>query len=184
MGALIQAADGNFYGTTSAGGVDDNGTIFSLTPAGAYTVLHSFSRHLSGGATPHASLMQAPDGSFYGTTVSGGIFDFGTVFHLAPSGAVMTLHSFRNRPADGGTHPEAPLILGTDGKLYGTTRTGGLGLHDKGVVFRLDTVSAPVITLQPVDQSVVAGETATFTVAASGSPFPTYAWQVSGNGGA
>jgi uncharacterized repeat protein (TIGR03803 family) len=83
--AIIQATDGNFYGTTSAGGANDYGTIFELTSAGVFTVLHDFSG--ADGEVPHAGLLQATDGKFYGTTQLGGIANCsglgcGTVFSL------------------------------------------------------------------------------------------------------
>ena len=80
---LIQATDGNFYGTTSGDGVSDYGTVFRMTPAGTVTVLHQFTSGFDG-ANPRASLVQAADGSFYGTTFSGGISGAGVVFRLSP----------------------------------------------------------------------------------------------------
>jgi uncharacterized repeat protein (TIGR03803 family) len=84
-GTLVQGRDGFFYGTTQSGGASRNctggcGTIFKVSPAGALTTLHS----LSGldGETPYAGLMQASDGSFYGTTVDGGTYGYGTIFRM------------------------------------------------------------------------------------------------------
>lgn len=84
-GTLVQGSDGNFYGTTQAGGVSGNctggcGTIFKMSPNGTLTTLHSFNG--LDGATPYAGLMQASDGFFYGTTVDGGIYGYGTVFRV------------------------------------------------------------------------------------------------------
>src|SRR2546422_11221230 len=76
IGGLVQATDGNFYGTTLQGGDTSCsppygcGTVFKITPGGTLTTLHSF--HLTDGADPWGGLVQATDGSFYGTTVSGG----------------------------------------------------------------------------------------------------------------
>src|ERR1700719_3491248 len=70
---LIQAANGNFYGTTRGGGPSDQGTAFEITPDGTFTTLHSFCTN-SGcpdGSGPNG-LMQAADGNFYGTTAGGG----------------------------------------------------------------------------------------------------------------
>ncbi|MGH8297439.1 MAG: choice-of-anchor tandem repeat GloVer-containing protein, partial [Steroidobacteraceae bacterium] len=63
--ALIQASDGNFYGTTYGGGANSDGTVFKLTPSGSETVLYSFAGG-SDGANPRAALIQASDGNFYG----------------------------------------------------------------------------------------------------------------------
>jgi len=89
--ALVQGADGNFYGTTSAGGSYTNqnshgtwgyGTVFSISTNGTLTSLYSFTGG-SDGANPQAGLVQARDGGFYGTTAAGGQGGFGTVFRLA-----------------------------------------------------------------------------------------------------
>ncbi len=78
MAGLIQASDGNFYGTTKSG--EGAGTVFQLTSAGTLTILHNFAG--SDGANPEAGLVQAPDGSLYGTTEAGGANNYGTVFSL------------------------------------------------------------------------------------------------------
>ncbi len=72
---LVQATDGNFYGTTYAGGASGNcqggcGTVFRITPGGTLTTLHSFDWY--DGASPSAALVQGTDGNFYGTTYGGG----------------------------------------------------------------------------------------------------------------
>src|SRR5271166_2184765 len=74
LGLLVQASDGNFYGTTfnyGGGGQGGGGTVFKLTSSGTLTVLHSFTGQ-SDGAEPYAGLIQATDGTFYGTTNIGG----------------------------------------------------------------------------------------------------------------
>jgi len=78
---LIQATDGNFYGTTANGGASSAGTVFQLTPAGAVSVLYAFTGETDG-AAPAASVIQAADGNFYGVTQSGGVFGGGTAFRL------------------------------------------------------------------------------------------------------
>jgi uncharacterized repeat protein (TIGR03803 family) len=82
LGSLVQAVDGNFYGTTSGGyqnGVND-GTVFKMTPAGVLTTLVSFDG--ANGNGPAAGLVQGSDGNFYGTTESGGASNDGVVFQL------------------------------------------------------------------------------------------------------
>jgi uncharacterized repeat protein (TIGR03803 family) len=84
-GTLVQGRDGFFYGTTQSGGSSRNcsggcGTIFKVSPAGALTTLHSFIG--LDGETPYAGLMQAGDGSLYGTTVDGGTYGYGTIFRM------------------------------------------------------------------------------------------------------
>jgi len=69
--SLIQGSDGNFYGTTYQGG-NGQGTVFKLTPMGTLTTLWQFDGFKGGGAFPSAGLVEGSDGSFYGTTDSGG----------------------------------------------------------------------------------------------------------------
>ena len=98
----------------------DVGTVFKLDAAGTLTTLHSFTGG-SDGAYPYAGLIQATDGSFYGTT-SGGASGVGTVFKLDAAGTLTTLHSFTGG-SDGG-YPHAGVIQATDGSFYGTTDPG------------------------------------------------------------
>ena len=67
---MTEASDGRLYGTTSAGGLSDAGTVFTIEPSGAARVLHSFTG--IDGRAPRAGLLQATDGLFYGTTSDGG----------------------------------------------------------------------------------------------------------------
>ena len=128
---LIQATDGNFYGTTSAGGAYGNyGTIFKITLAGQLTTLHSFSS--TDGAIPGGGLIQATDGNFYGTAGGGGANGYGTVFRITPAGQLTTLHSFNS--ADG-ANPSGVLVQGKDGSFYGTTEGGGSS--NAGTIFSL-----------------------------------------------
>ncbi len=76
---MIQASDGNFYGTTYGGGPSNAGTVFKITPSGVESVLYSFTGGNDGGS-PLAGLIQAADGNFYGTTQYGGPSNAGTVF--------------------------------------------------------------------------------------------------------
>jgi uncharacterized repeat protein (TIGR03803 family) len=125
-GTLAQGRDGNLYGTTPSGTVNGGGGVFRLTPAGALTVLHSFSG-LSDGGTPYGGLTLGTDGNFYGTTYGGGTAGFGTVFKITPAGTLTTLYSFTD--GTDGSEPYAAPVQGTDGNFYGTTSqfTTGLG---------------------------------------------------------
>jgi uncharacterized repeat protein (TIGR03803 family) len=128
---LVQATDGNFYGTTSEGGANKPdcgnigcGTVFKITPSGTLTSLHSFDGR--DGSLPEAGLVQAAGGNFYGTTLYGGVNDGGTVFKISPSGTLTSLYSFCSQSGcTDGLHPEAALVQATDGNFYGTTPEGG-----------------------------------------------------------
>jgi uncharacterized repeat protein (TIGR03803 family) len=127
----IQAADGNFYGTTSSG-ANGWGTIYRLTPSGVFTTLHQFND--LDGRNAHGRLLQTPDGSLYGTTREGGanFATHGTIFKITPAGKFKSLYSF---DVVHGVQPDAGLIRGRDGNLYGTTTWGGA--NSAGVVYRL-----------------------------------------------
>ncbi len=116
---LIQAA-GRLYGTTESGGANDEGTVFSITPAGTETVLHSFGG-AGDGEHPEAGLVNV-NGTLYGTTTKGGANDDGTVFLMTPSGTEKVLHSFGG--SGDGVQPQAGLV-NMKGTLYGTTFEGG-----------------------------------------------------------
>jgi uncharacterized repeat protein (TIGR03803 family) len=130
--ALVQAADGNFYGTAQNGGANGGfGTIFQITSAGTITALHSFAN--TDGAGPIAGLTQDTDGSFYGTTYSGGASNAGTVFKLSSDGTFTSLYSFTG--GDDGSNSYGGLLLANDGDFYGTTEGGGV--YGLGTVFRI-----------------------------------------------
>jgi len=132
--ALLQSADGNFYGATQLGGAafeneflnPGSGTVFKLTAEGTLTTLLSFSG--KNGSAPTA-LVQGIDGNFYGTTFHGGSnynpavgsYGYGTVFKLATNGTLTTLASF-NRT--NGSSPNS-LMQARDGNFYGATYDGG-----------------------------------------------------------
>ena len=70
-GNLIRATDGNFYFTSTAGGLNNIGTVSRMTPDGVVTTVHSFDRTSTMGNTPFAGVIQANDGNLYGTTYFG-----------------------------------------------------------------------------------------------------------------
>ena len=127
---LIQASDGNLYGTTIAGGANNNGTVFKVTPSGVKTTLYSFSGGTDG-AYPQAGLLQATDGNLYGTTRAGGNGN-GTVFKITTQGQKTTIYNFGG--GTDGAYPYASLIQASDGNFYGTTYGGGNG---NGTVFKI-----------------------------------------------
>jgi uncharacterized repeat protein (TIGR03803 family) len=133
-GGLLMDKTGNFYGTTVAGGPDNDGTIFKLAPDGTETVLHSFTNSSSDGNEPMGSLVSDKDGNLYGTTSLGGSDDLGTVFELAPDGTFTLLHSFTDSSGDG-ADANPGLIMDRAGNLYGSTWGGGA--NSRGIVFKL-----------------------------------------------
>ncbi len=135
------------------GGAIDAGTVFKITPGGTLTTLHSFDSTDGIGPT---GLMQATDGSLYGTTSEGGGNGgpYGTVFKITLSGSLTTLYNFCSLPncADGGS-PGAGLVQAADGNFYGTTEGFGANCPQNGqcgTVFRLSGPSPSPVQFVPV----------------------------------
>ena len=170
-GRLIQGTDGNFYGTTSWGGLSGVGTIFRMDSSGVVTTIHSFG--YAEGTSPKAALLQGADGSFYGTTSGGGTGNEGTVFKMDATGNVTTLHNFDFQD---GAAPSAPLIQTADGSFYGTTVSGGTGgcplINSCGTVFRMDA-SGNVTTLHSFTGADGSHPSAALLAAADGNFFGT-----------
>ena len=182
------------YGTASQGGSGGLGTVFAVNTDGtSFTILHNFTGLPgpsavnpvgggSDGADADSGLILSGS-TLYGTTTHGGGGGYGTVFGVPNSGTNSTI--LYNFPATSyningyGSVPSAALIL-SGNALYGTTTTGGSG--GAGTVFSLSLgpSSALAFTINPLSQTVGAGQNATFTAAASGSPTPTYQWTFNG----
>jgi uncharacterized repeat protein (TIGR03803 family) len=179
---LIQATDGNFYGTTYRFGANGLGTFFKMTPSGTLTTLYNFcslggSPVCTDGGFPFGPLTPASNGDFYGTTSYGGANEqsaacmaqgaqgvlggyCGTVFKITPSGTLTTVYNFCSQPnCTDGASPGFQLAQASDGNLYGVTLAGGdpscptanipLG-PGCGTIFKL-TKSGALTTLQVLD---------------------------------
>ena len=146
---LVQATDGNFYGTTGGGSgcasanAKDCGTVFKMTAGGNLTTLYTFCSQINctDGVAPNG-LVQAANGDFYGTTSQGGNalnpYATGTVFKITAGGHLTTLYTFCSQPncSNGGT-PFGSLVRATDGNFYGTTWTSGLTGTGPGAFFKI-----------------------------------------------
>ena len=173
---LILGNDGNFYGTTAAGGpsllspcygsVPSCGTVYKMTTSGKATYLYDFVQ--SSGAGPVGPLVQGTDGNFYGTTAYGGDANGdGVVFKVTSSGKYTNLHAFNG--TDGKT-PTAGLVQASDGNLYGVTSGGGAngigtlfkvttaGVFTKLIDFTTTDGSTPQITLVQHTNGILYGE--------------------------
>jgi uncharacterized repeat protein (TIGR03803 family) len=141
LAGLVMDSGGNLYGTTTAGGTADWGTVFKLTSNGngGYTesVLYSFLGGTVDAWYPRAALLLDAHGNLYGTTQFGGNAGSGAVFELTANGAggytERVLYSFLG--GSDGEGPEAGLISDANGNLYGTTDLGGSAFA--GTVFKL-----------------------------------------------
>ncbi len=140
-GPLLQSSDGNFYGTTSWGGIITAsnifgfGIVFRMSPGGQLTTLYAFSG--PDGENPNGAIVQGSDGSLYGTTDTGGAYNQGTIYRLSTNGVLTTLFTFNTL---NGSEPYGGLILAADGNLYGTTEVGGS--NGLGTVYRVSTNGA------------------------------------------
>jgi uncharacterized repeat protein (TIGR03803 family) len=188
--ALILGTDGNFYGTTQSYGANNGGTVFRITSAGVLTTLYSFcaQTNCADGSTPRATLAEGSDGSFYGTTYSGGSGaactssgGCGTIFEISSSGILSTLYNFCSQAnCSDGSAPIAGLLQAADRVFYGTTTLKGS--NDAGTLFSLSTglngsaASTTTLGLQPASLTIGQAETvalAATVVPASGSGTPT-----------
>jgi uncharacterized repeat protein (TIGR03803 family) len=133
---LIQATDGNLYGTTASGGANAQGTVFKITPSGTLTTLYSFCAQsgCTDGAGPEAALVQGTDGNFYGTTYGGGANNYGTVFSLS-----VDLGPFVETQTTAG--PVGSLV-----KILGTNLTGSTGVTFNGTAAVFSVSASSLIT--------------------------------------
>jgi uncharacterized repeat protein (TIGR03803 family) len=164
LAAMIQARNGNLYGTTQFGGAHEGGSAFEITPTGTFSTLYSFcaQSNCADGANPLSQLTQATDGSFYGTTWAGGANDDGTAYRLSPAGIEKTLYSFCSQTdcADG-LLPNPALVQATNGTLYGVTIQGGSDLNGCnsigggcGTIFSLSAGLGPFVETNPKSAAV------------------------------
>lgn len=138
--SLVQASDGNLYGTTLGGGAFGSGTIFRITPTGQLKTLHSFNG--VDGAYATEPLIQANDGNLYGTSFGGGSTG-GTIFEISLQGSFTLLFTC----GDVCGYPSS-LFQASDGLLYGTSSASGS--YDDGTVFSLNNNLAPLVGTVPV----------------------------------
>jgi uncharacterized repeat protein (TIGR03803 family) len=133
---VIQASDGNYYGTTTTGGANSAGTVFRLTPSGTLTTLYSFcaSAGCADGSNPSTPLVEAPDGSLYGGTAAGGTGEdsaehcengCGVIYRLTLAGAQSVVYNFCQLAGCGDGIAPAQFVFGSDGNIYGVTSLGG-----------------------------------------------------------
>src|SRR6266496_414251 len=131
---ILQAADGNFYGTTSVRGKFNRGTLFQIIPTGTLHVLYSFCalKNCLDGSYPYGPPIQGINGSFYGTTIFGGSGSGGSgegvVYELTPGERYQVLENFcygSLQVCPFGSEPAPPLVQDGAGNIFGTTLFGG-----------------------------------------------------------
>jgi MYXO-CTERM domain-containing protein len=143
FGTLVAGPDGFLYGTASSGGSNGNGTVFRIGFDGSgFEVVYTFSALTANanglslnddGATPIAGLTDGGDGLLYGVTNLGGSGGNGTIFSFDPASRLLTtLHAF---DGTAGARPTGELLLAADGRLYGSTGTGGTNAQGNTTTF-------------------------------------------------
>jgi uncharacterized repeat protein (TIGR03803 family) len=179
--ALLLGQDGLLYGTTANDSTNASGSVFQLTSDGSsFAEIYAFPSDVQAGSVNSSALAQGSDGLLYGVTCGGGntnggsSIGMGLVFKLTTNGQFSVLHTFSGE--DGGNDPAvspaaAPLCLGSDGTLYGTTFMGGASQTNQGVVFKLSLSPPAVPTIIDLDYESVA-----VVLTFSGAPSQT--WQV------
>ena len=146
-GSLLLASDGNLYGLTSSGGLNNGGVLFRFNPTNSlYTDLYDFDG--SAGIQPAGtSLMQASNGKLYGMTTLGGVDYGGTIFSFDISNN--NLVHLADLDTLNGISPHGNLVEGTNGFLYGMTSRGGA--FNRGVIFSFDTTTNLITKLLDFD---------------------------------
>ncbi|MGC1371072.1 MAG: choice-of-anchor tandem repeat GloVer-containing protein [Candidatus Sulfotelmatobacter sp.] len=141
----------------------------AIAHAQTFTTLVNFDG-VNGSGPYLGSLIQGSDGSFFGTTFSGGANDSGMVFRITPWGTVSTVYNFCSEPgcADG-AYPTAGLAIATDGNLYGTASYGANGY---GTIFKLDS-QGKLTTLHSFNGSDGLGPDGTLIQAIDGNFYGT-----------
>lgn len=126
---LVQDAEGNLYGTTVAGGLNNSdkicpggcGTVFVLTRSGKFTCLHKFTAGASDGWFVPSGVVLDVNGNLFGTTAGGGTWNDGVIYEITTAGEEKILYNFAGEPD--GQNPNGLTI--SAGRLYGTTLLGG-----------------------------------------------------------
>jgi uncharacterized repeat protein (TIGR03803 family) len=135
-GGVTLMGDGSMFGVCSAGGINDYGTLYKISSAGAMTTLVYFNG--TNGWQPNGKLTLGVDGQLYGMTAAGGNNNGGgpgSIFKITTGGGLTKLHTFSGPD---GANPGGGLTLGSDGNFHGVTSQGGNGANDNsGVAFTM-----------------------------------------------
>ncbi len=145
---LEMSADGSFYGTARFGGENAAGTVFSIDPEGTVEVIHNFDG-AEMGRFPFGQILAHSDGSYYGTTINGGLYDNGILYRIDENGIFTKLFDFYSFFDAGDI--EAKLIEGINGNLYGAAASGGSSFN--GALFEYDFSSSLVSVIHSFEDA-------------------------------
>ncbi|MBS1581486.1 MAG: hypothetical protein JST66_04715 [Bacteroidetes bacterium] len=133
--ALLDAQE-TYWGMTSRGGVNNAGTIYTVTTGGVFTKKFDF--QLNGGQALRSDLLKATDGKYYGVTAYGGDNGLGTLFRFDPATNAYNVLFYMT--ATSGSYPDRGLVQAPNGKLYGVCRNGGA--NSKGTLFEYNITTS------------------------------------------
>lgn len=150
-GGVVQGADGSFYGATFYGGASNEGTLFKVTAAKKFTLLHSFNLAADYGVYPAQPVVQATDGNIYGVATSyagGGYANNGSVYEMGTTkkGTFSVVFDFASGPGNQVPVPDSPLLTHTNGLMYGSTDEGGP--NQSGTVYSVNQGLQQFVTIQ------------------------------------
>jgi uncharacterized repeat protein (TIGR03803 family) len=155
-GGLIEASDGRVYGNSIGDGDQGGGAVFGMNKDGSnFKILHAFTTTGTDGKYPEGGVVEGSDGVLYGTTSSGGDFDWGALFKINKDGSGYTiLHSFK---AGNGAayYPVANLHEGPGGTLFGVTYFGGS--DESGTIYTFNPAGGGVTILHSFVDAQLAG---------------------------
>ena len=146
-GDLIKGQTGIYYGTSRFGGDQSGGTAYRISTDGEVEVIHNFGANPDEGLYPYSGVIQTNDGTLYGTTLTGGMYSDGVLYAIDPEGNYSVKHDFFGY--FDGSSPEGGLTLGTNGKIYGVTKSGST--YNGGGIFEFDPASGTLMTLYPLE---------------------------------
>ncbi|MEQ1733288.1 MAG: choice-of-anchor tandem repeat GloVer-containing protein [Bacteroidia bacterium] len=154
QGSLMQASSGLLYGTTSTGGVNGYGTLFTYNLI-TDTLIVKASFNYSNGSEAKGSPIEASNGMLYGTTRSGGVYGYGVLYKYSPiTDTLIVTHNFDENGIEG-AFPSATVLQAFNGKIYGTTEYGNF---NDGAIFEYDITTDSLVVVK------------TFTVATGVQP--------------
>ncbi len=130
--SLIAGMEGNFYGSTFAGGNYGNGTIFALSPEGVVTTLYQFDGF--NGANPRSAMTQGADGFLYGTTENGGAGGSGVVFRLGITALPQITAQPLGQSVFAGADVQFSVAVFGGQPLFYQWQKDGFNLSDGGIV--------------------------------------------------
>lgn len=151
-GGLMQARDGNLYGTTLSGGAYGFGTVFQIAPTGPLSTLAQFEDY--NGANPAAALIQGSDGNLYGTTEDGGSAGVGAIFRIGINGPLQITGQPVDQPVYIGGNAIFTVATSGSGPVSYQWQQDGVNLTDGGNVTGSATATLRITNVSVADTAL------------------------------